>query len=649
MKRWFLALIGTCVLGLSALVVLSPAARAATCNVPGSGPYLRDFACSYFDDRYAPGVGNDLTFVFEPVGATPYAGLTPNWPTVDITYASFVSAIQARLFDATSNLTNEGRAAAVVDIMLGKNGTDFGGSHTTGIAYAQAHWSDWVALVAAYNSGLYPGYSVNFNVFQPYSGTEVNGWGVIVNNIAYLNCSAPEICEPDIAFQADSEGPSVDKSVVFYYPGGQFNLKDLCGNLSGDVRSLPMPPVDALQLSKTSDQVGATALGSNITYSITGLESTPTQLTNVTLTDTLPAQVSYVGPAPGTPAPTYSPITRTLTWTFGLPADAAILNSWTTGPPKSLQVIVKATAIGSGIVNTVTGTATNSLGAVAVLPGSTSNDIAGVVTPTVTGRGSDVHAGSALGCGGTALGGNITGNLSANPLSSGQYVVSAAGLISGFASAGSTNLLTLGANGGYGQICRPDLLAAAQAYNGPDIQTIGITGPVTTWNTGGKTGLYYFMGAGELDISGIVSNKITLVAPNASRVIIDGNIVLNTTTGTGRSDIPSLGVIAGNNIDILQNATEVDAYLFSDGTINTCGSAAAPDRPCGVVTPTLNVQGFLMSHDILLSRLGPHTVNGNAAGEVVTMNPELYLNPPKFFDASVDQTLSHEEERPPLF
>ncbi|HEY2004727.1 MAG TPA: hypothetical protein VGH44_06460 [Candidatus Saccharimonadia bacterium] len=586
--------------------------------------------------------------MLEPVGATQFAGLTPDWPTVDITYSSFVSNIHARLFDATS-VVNEGRVASIVDIMLGKNGPDFGGSHVTGIQYAQDHWADWVALVAAYNSGAYPGYSVNFNVFQDFTGQDVNGWGVITNNVILLSCAPPEQCQPDVAFAKDSEDPEVDKSVIFYYPGGKFLLKDKCGNLTGDVTAPPMPPTPKLQLSKSSDQVGVTAVGNDIVYSITGLESIPIQLTSVTITDTLPAQMSYVGPAPGAPTPTYSPATKTLTWSFSLPANAAILDSWTTGPPQPLRIIVKATGLGIG-VNTATGVATNTLGPVLVLPGSTTNNVMGVVVPIVTGQNSDIHAGSGLACSLASGGGNVIGNIRGTTLSSGQYVVSATGLIGGFNSSGGTNLLTLGANGGYGQICRPDLLSLARAYSGSDIKTIPTAGAVTGWSVNGQSGLYYFYGSGELDISGTVSNRITLVALNASRVVINGNIVLNPGSGTGRSDIPSLGIIADQNLDILSSVNEVDAYLFTDGTINTCGKAATPDAPCGIVTPTLNVKGFLMAHDLLLSRLGPPAISGSVEAEVVAMNPQLYLNPPKLFDSSADQSLYQGlGELPPLF
>lgn len=647
MKRWLLSVIGIFTLAVAAVVIFSPPARAAACNIPGAGPYQRDLGCSYFDNLNHPGL-EDLTFVLEPVGATNFAGLTPDWTTVDITRTSFESNIHDRLFDATNSVVNEGRAAVIVDIMLGKNGPDFGGSHAAGIAYAQAHWRDWVALVDAYSSGAYPGYSVNYNVYQDFSGQDVNGWGLILNNALYLNCAPVEQCQPDVTFQRDSEDPEIDKAVVFYYPGGHFLLKDKCGNMTGDITGLPMPPVATLQLTKSSDQPRATAIGSNIVYSITGLESKPTPLTSMTITDTLPPEVRYLGVVAGTPAPSLV-LGNTLIWNFSLPADAAILNSWTSGPPKPLQITVKAASLGTA-VNTATGIATNTIGPVLVLPGRTTNNIVSTVAPIVTGLNSDIHAGSNLNCGGRAGTGNIVGNLNGGTLSSGQYAVSASGFIDGFDSSGSTNLLTLGASGGYAQICRPDLLSVAKAYNGSDIQIIPIGGAVTSWNISGKSGLYYFLGGTELDISGTVSNKITLVAPSASRVVINGNVVLNPGARTSRSDTPSLGIIAGQNIDILSGVTEVDAYLFADGTINTCGRAATPDLPCGVITPTLRILGFLMAHDVLLSRLGPATVSGSVQAEVVTMNPQLYLNPPKFFDSSANQTLYEGlGELPPLF
>ncbi len=276
--------------------------------------------------------------------------------------------------------------------------------------------------------------------------------------------------------------------------------------------------------------------------------------------------------------------------------------------------------------------------------------------PAIVGQNGDVHAGGGL-CGQALSTGSITG--SGFAASEDEYVLSASGTIQNFASnSGGADDLKIGSNGGYASVCRPDLLTVANDYyasGGGGIQTIGVSASPTTWSATGKSGLYYFQGGGELDISGTISNKITLVVPSA-RVVVNGTLAIDNTVNGGNCStvssctIPSLGVIAGGNIDILSSVTQVDAYLFADGTINTCGLAASPDSPCGVTSPVLDVNGFLMAQNILFSRLGPGSA-GQQVAEQITLNPELYLNPPQFFDEASDNgsSLEGQGERPPLF
>jgi hypothetical protein len=64
----------------------------------------------------------------------------------------------------------------------------------------------------------------------------------------------------------------------------------------------------------------------------------------------------------------------------------------------------------------------------------------------------------------------------------------------------------------------------------------------------------------------------------------------------------------------------------------------------------LVVNGFFMAHDILFNRLGRPNTNGNQLAEQVILNPQLYLNPPMFFDAAADAVLLHGQgEQQPLF
>lgn len=219
-------------------------AAAANCNGAPNGVYGRSWMCSYFTNSpatYSNATGYGLSWVFVPSGKTQYWGITPDWQTNGVTQSSFVAGIQDRLFDTTS-IVNQGRAAAIVDIMLGKNGPDFGGSSANGIAYAQAHWNQWLNLVSVYASGNSPGYSVDFNVFLNYATIDHNdGMGVENVNNGINTCTAQTQCQPDVSFISGGD-TTPDWSIVFYYPGGHFIIKDKCANLSGDVSGLPQPP-----------------------------------------------------------------------------------------------------------------------------------------------------------------------------------------------------------------------------------------------------------------------------------------------------------------------------------------------------------------------------------------------------------------------
>jgi hypothetical protein len=113
-----------------------------------------------------------------------------------------------------------------------------------------------------------------------------------------------------------------------------------------------------------------------------------------------------------------------------------------------------------------------------------------------------------------------------------------------------------------------------------------------------------------------------------------------------RSSVPSLGVIASGNILIPAAVTQVDAYLFSNGTIDTCQEATV--LACSTVP--LLVNGFLMGRTISFHRSGLTGTTGSQVAERVTLNPQIYLNPPTLFDASVDGViLENQGERQPLY
>ncbi|HVQ43646.1 MAG TPA: hypothetical protein VMT30_01640 [Candidatus Saccharimonadia bacterium] len=266
--------------------------------------------------------------------------------------------------------------------------------------------------------------------------------------------------------------------------------------------------------------------------------------------------------------------------------------------------------------------------------------------PGIEADSGDVHAGD---CTQPAANGYVQTN--ASGASFGQYAVSATAGISNFASNNNAaaDSLRLGVNGGYACLQRPDIYGiAAAGMSGPGYTTIPVQ---DFFLTGNEEGVYYYIGVSPLKLHGTVGNPL---APGVARrpvtivtngsVEITGNITLNPTILPAHS-VSSLGIIANGGISIDPAVTRVDAYLFSNGTINTCNAVAAA---CS--TPTLRINGFMMGKQLIFGRLGAANTNGTPVSEQVVLTPQIYLNPPKYFDSSIDDILLQGQgERAPLF
>lgn len=112
-----------------------------------------------------------------PFAPANYDGLGVNCNVLDL--QSFEAVYKARLFNATSAV-DRGRAAAEINMMLGRSGPSFNGSIQAGITYAQDNFQNWENLIATYDSGMVPGYSVQWNVDfnfnnNPRKGTSIPG------------------------------------------------------------------------------------------------------------------------------------------------------------------------------------------------------------------------------------------------------------------------------------------------------------------------------------------------------------------------------------------------------------------------------------------------------------------------------------------
>lgn len=595
----------------------------------------------YLTDQNA--VGYDWTFV--PFPPANYDGLGPGCDIqCNMNLPAFLATFNARLNDPDP--IDSGRAAALIDIMLGQPGSNFT-SIAQGVAYAKVHYQQWVDLMTIYDQGSVPGYTVNWNDYL-YFPVGVNGMGMqgVPSGADIVDCTNGQQCIGDVVVSSGFTAAGFDYAVVFNGPNGEhFDIKHKCANLTGDSNPLPIPNSQVV-ISKTSDSPSPVTPGAQVTYTLDVHELAPIPLSNVTISDTIPPEFKYIGVAPGTPAPTVSG--NQLTWNFSSPADSAVLANIANGSEK-LNIVVQAVATGNGIVNTATGTAVNEFGQnETVIPGQTLNVVNAPSAPIFTGTNSDVHAGGGL-CGQTLTDGRVQGNLTG--AAKDQYVVSASAL-DGINDFGSRNaksgtpgdVLKLGQTGEYAQICRSDLVASValpyfQAHPG-DVNVISGTDFDLT---GKPEGAYYFMPSSTLAVHGTVSAKITIVALSGN-VEITGTI-LSAGSKYASRQIPSLGIITKGDINISGSAVSVDAFLFADGTIDTCVEA---NSAC---LNTLSVNGFLMAKNIMFRRLGPANSSGAVVGEQVRMSPDLYLNPPLLFDNSGDGTIYAQGlgEKQPLF
>jgi hypothetical protein len=635
---YVLAAIALPIIALLFQLVQAPIAEAGSCS---SGPILaegRRAYCGYFNNQYDDGTNPFGGFVFAIANGQSLA--IPN--SID-TKASFINFIHSYLVGG--NAEDKTGAEFVILTMLGKTGG-------TPRADAAADYNTWAAGINAA--------TIDWHYLSPFPCTILNSFYQKggSNDDAYFQ-GGPG-CGP---------GATVD-SIAFKNSSGTilYVIKRLCGNPIG----VPKPLVVAdfnIQLtaaSATSWTPNTIIAGSVNTLSVT--------LKNTKTTDSVPGTLQVEMPGGGVVqqpcGPTCTPGGMTTlsngedssrgyraargaaqfpvgaNWFWDVKAIKPGAN--TTG---AITFTVPTTAVpGTFTINVYYYDATQ---------GSTLDHatvtfkIVSKRSPGFAGANGDVQAGGGL-CGQTLANpsaGVVQGSAAAK--SGDQYVVSAsaAGGINAFTSnSGGSNTLNLGSSGGYAQVCRADLLASAESYvtqGGTGYGTIGLA-QAANLDVGTLTmfPVYYYTGGGILHLHGTVGQKLTIVDESGT-IQITGNITL-TNVPTAPKDTPSLGIISKGDIDINKAATLVDAYLFTDSTIDTCTEGQSSTTACD--TPQLVINGFLMANKISFRRIGAFNTNGTSITEQVNLNPEIYLNPPMFFDASVDNvTLQGQGEQQPLF
>lgn len=584
------------------------------------------------------------------------------WPQdsglLDVSNANqFITWMQGSLFNTSNGSVNDraGAAAYVVTAMLGYKGPDFGGNFLNGVNTARARWNDWRNLVLLYEANGWANFSVMNSDCFPY----------VQANMDYDT--------HDVFFFNNNFGPTgqctLTEEIVFSNPGGgTFRLKKICGNPVGTQSPLTQPALTASLQSIGSDVIG-TSVQAGGTYSLHAVLSNPSAVASTPPTF---LEVAVTRGAAAVPPGTVFPLTNGTAGadaphtdaTVGYSTSSTLQATGQTGASRFFWHYIDAVPAGGNRMppdgfsftipaSTPTGTqvcftayaspvAPAGYGGGPAVPAAVRCfTVQAPGYPAVVGQGGDVQAGGGL-CGGTLTDGTIQGQ--ANAGSYGDYVVSASGSITNFASAGGAGGLTLGQNGGYDRVCRPDLYTAANSYRLATPSASDSTATDLDLGSIGADGVYYFHGP-SLSVHGVVRHNITIVYYGGGNVNVTGNITLDTSSHA-RDQTPVLGVISRTNININAAATTVDAFLFANGTIDTCVEA---NVSCNNV---LTVHGFLMGNRLLLHRRGNSGASGATPGENITLGTQLYLNPPMFFDQSVDTTatlLQGQGEKQPLF
>lgn len=638
-RKWWLAGVIVANLGMLAVwaITLAPAALADTFGRPVHFGWYN--GADY--NGAAVGVNNNWEkWVFE-------SGFPRNWQTNTPTADSFIAEARAFLNnDPGTPPQAAARMSAIINMMMGVRADDprLTGApnvrYQSGITLANNLFSQWSDMVHRYDDGVIPRASVEWKVIHVVPDNSINGYGIL--NSPDRNDNSGQL--PDMVFS--DTGGSAESSIIFHHPDGTvFSIKNKCGNLTGDESAFPADWSHEPHIAKTSP-VGAFP-GSQAAPGTLNLSVPGNQLLGFAGTARNIGAVNSPG---------------------GNLAGYVQING---GSAQPLGYVPPETGSFAGLAPNATSPSVpfatyNATGASAgtllcffsrVTPANSSSPASSAdsnklcytvvyqVEPAIEAHSGDIHAGGGLNAGGVCIRSGIAHGGSTSG-SYGDYVVSAQGPVSGIGSNGnaSSSSATI-AN--YGYVCRPDLVAAAQVLEqqpaGPGTWT---PLPAGTYTLGSlpfsPSGVYIHDTPGDIVIHGTIPAKITIVALQGN-IIIDGNIGLPGGPVTGQT-APSLGLVARNSILINPNVTSVSAYLFADGTINTCNAAAAACRT------TLTVNGFLMGANLEFRRLGPISNGGYVPGEVINLTGQLYTNPPKLFAQlpSTINLLSSQGERPPI-
>ncbi|HSH31836.1 MAG TPA: hypothetical protein VK963_04195 [Candidatus Saccharimonadales bacterium] len=386
-------------------------------------------------------------------------------------------------------------AAFIILTMMGRPGTDFGGSTVNGINAAKARFNEWADAVRAYQAQGRIDWDLHLSVPNPHPNTGSINYSHDVMTFDYVNGNFEEM-----------------QAIRFRNPdGSDYILNRACANSVGQLSPLSLfqnvPEVVGTGGTpggpKTSPQ--SVTAGTVINYMIrvlnTGNADSPAGTVTKTITLDPPNSTTDIGSFGHPPVPAggaVGPFPQSYP-TAAIPDGAIVCFGARTSPATGAK---GSAGSGTSVFDPNTS------------PNGPCYRIINPRYPFLNTSGGDVHAGGGIGFG---------VNCDANPSgpkgitgragqSQAQYVVSAGGTVNNFGSDGSpsSGSLTFGNNpsrGRYGTVCRPDLAAAANAYNPKMIYT----GPGLLAGTPGAARLLTRTSGGTLSLpAATISGRVTL-------------------------------------------------------------------------------------------------------------------------------------------
>ena len=146
---------------------------------------------------------------------------------------------------------------------------------------------------------------------------------------------------------------------------------------------------------------------------------------------------------------------------------------------------------------------------------------------------------------------------------------------------------------------------------------------------------YYRTDGESLEITGgeLPAGKTIIINTSSStgsygKVTISGDITYTTSTLSGVGEIPQLVIIAGD-IDINESVQQVDSWLISKGTLNTCADISMEDINSKKCQDRLTINGPVMASQVSFWRTGGSIADNTGAlgdpAEVFNLRPDAYL------------------------